>query len=69
MLKIMPTMNIDFKSGVKKTTVQNSSNDVHNNDKMLCATLVALAAAGAGIIGLKRTSKMSYEEALKKAGV
>lgn len=39
------------------------------NKAMIAGTLAGLAAIGAAAIGLKKTAKMSYEDALKKAGV
>lgn len=39
------------------------------NKAMIAGTLAGLAAIGAAAIGLKKTAKMSYEEALKKSGV
>lgn len=53
--------------------IPNNSNESPSEKKgeksMLIGALVGLAAIGATAIGLKKTSPISYEEALKKAGI
>lgn len=70
MLRIEPTnVTISLKSA-NENNPKTGKASINKEDKsMLVATLSALAAAGAAFVGLKKTSPISYEEALKKAGV
>lgn len=70
MLRINPTEQINFVG----TTISNQKDKVFpepesNKSMALAGTLAGLAALGLAAAGLKKTSKTSYEEALKKAGV
>ena len=68
MLHIEPivTSKQTFKS---KNSEIKSNNKDGNNKAMLSLSLTGLAAIGLAAIGLKKTSIMTYEEALRKNGV
>lgn len=71
MILIEPTNRIySFKANkLKKEQNQNSENFDNKNKENLVLTLAALAVAGLAAVGLKKTSVLSYEEALAKNGV
>ncbi len=72
MLRIEPTISTNFKakSEAKSDIISDRAQNKNNGEKsMLAGTLAGLATLGAVAIGLKKTSPVSYEEALKKAGV
>ncbi len=72
MIKIEPTILTNFKakSETKSDIISDRAQNKNNGEKsMLAGTLAGLATLGAVAIGLKKTSPVSYEEALKKAGV
>lgn len=70
MFQIKPTSQTNFigtQTNNKKEKV--FSEQKHNKNTAVIGSLVGLATLGLAAVGLKKTSKMSYEEALKKAGV
>ena len=71
MILIEPTNRIySFKANkLKKEQNQNSENFDNKNKENLVLTLAALAVAGLAAVGLKKTSVLSFEEALAKNGV
>lgn len=70
MLRVEPAPTIlNFKTGKKENPKSVNASKRASDKSMLAGTLAGLAAVGAAALGLKKTSPMSYEEALKKAGV
>lgn len=70
MLTIEPTKNsLNFCSFEKKDQILVKTEKQEDKKNMLMASLAALAAAGATAVSLKKTTPISYEKALEKAGV
>ena len=70
MLRIEPTSQTSFTSVATGSKQDKSLSVQKDSDKgAIWGTLSGLAVLGLTAIGLKKTSKMSFEEALKKNGV
>lgn len=70
MLRIEPTfISLNFKSDNEEKSKPIKSGKKESEKSMITGTLIGLAAVGAAVLGVKKTSPISYEEALKKAGV
>lgn len=70
MLRIEPTKQISFTSAATGSKQDKSQSFQKDSDKgAVLGTLSGLAVLGLAALGLKKTSKMSFEEALKKNGV
>ncbi len=70
MLRIEPTKKVSF-AGIKNDNKLDELHPIQKNfgKKPIIAALSGMAVLGLAAIGLKKTSKMSFEEALKKSGV
>ena len=70
MLYIEPTRQINFTNTTTGSKQDKSQSVQKDSDRgAVLGTLSGLAVLGLSAIGLKKTSKMSFEEALKKNGV
>ena len=70
MLHIEPTRQINFTNTATGSKQDKSQSVKKDGDKgAVFGTLSGLAVLGLAALGLKKTSKMSFEEALKKNGV
>lgn len=69
MLRVEPTNSLKFCSYEKKQDKVSKIEKQENQKSMLITSLAALAAAGVAAVGLKKTTPISYEKALEKAGV
>ena len=70
MSRIEPTKQISFTSAATGSKQDKSQSFQKDSDKgAVLGTLSGLAVLGLAALGLKKTSKMSFEEALKKNGV
>ena len=70
MLRIEPTKQISYTSAATGSKQDKSQSVKKDGDKgAVFGTLSGLAVLGLAALGLKKTSKMSFEEALKKNGV
>lgn len=70
MIRVEPTINnIKFSSLKEKQDNVVESKKQENNKNMLVASLIGLAAVGATAVGIKKSSPISYERALEKAGI
>ena len=70
MLRIEPTKKVSF-AGIKNDNKLDELHPIQKDfgKKPIIAALSGMAVLGLAAIGLKKTSKMSFEEALKKSGV
>lgn len=69
MLCIEPIRNINFEPAMKGAGLEEPVRNSKGNKEMVIGSLAALAAIGVAAVGLVKTKPLSFEEALKKAGV